>query len=58
MNVFRNGKSTLKLVGKKKHLAWFGILLLMLILNGGNAIISSKMYDFNVEAEYFSKLSN
>ncbi len=47
-----------KLVGKNKYWQWIGILIVFLLLNGGNFIISYNMYLFNKEVEFFSKLTN
>lgn len=47
-----------KLVGRRKYWQWIAILIVFLLLNGGNIIISYNMYLFNKEVEFFSKLTN
>lgn len=47
-----------KLVGRRKYWQWLPIVIIFLLLNGGNITISYNMYLFNKEVEFFSKLTN
>ena len=37
----------IKLMGKGSYLAWIGIAVIFILLNGGNAVISYNMFNFN-----------